>query len=229
MDTELQKERIMELINEIIDDVSREMLNELRNMLNAANPQLKDVAEELSSKLRKALSGHVPEQRLNELLDKLPDDLTYFIEAGMRRAVRKMAKMLYYSIEEKVDMKLHNFLEIPEVLMSLPEKVKKALAEWWEWYDERFNLPTGAFLDRGKTRICVTYNMAKLNVICLEGCLAHEETNCKKECRDYLRSANHVAEHAIRHLQEVLEDHGIEYNTADFVLGRTKYMCVDVI
>jgi len=212
-----QTEMIRQLVSEILDDVESQMLREMRML----RPQMKLIAEKAAATLKEALKGHVPDGRL-ELLDKLPNDFMYFVDG----AVRKVIKLLYFDIEEKIDM-AHNFLEIPEVLKSpLPEEVKKVLAEWWMWYDERFALPSGAFLHDGGLRVCVTYNTARLSIICAEWCLGKGKTNCK-ECENYI-DADHVAAHAIKHLQMLLDDYNIKYDRADFMLRHTKYVCTDV-
>jgi hypothetical protein len=213
-----QTEMIRRLVSEILDDVESQMLREMRML----RPQMKVIAEKAAAALKEALKGHVPDGRL-ELLDKLPNDFMYFVDG----AVRKVIKLLYFDIEEKIDMMTHNFLEIPEVLKSpLPEEVKKTLAEWWMWYNERFALPSGAFLHDGGLRVCVAYNTARLSIICGEWCLEKGKTSCK-ECENYIE-ADHVATHAIKHLQMLLEDYTIRYDRADFTLRHTKYVCIDI-
>ena len=118
-----QVEMIRQLVSEILDDVESQMLQEVRML----RPQMKLIAEKAAATLKEVLKGHIPDGRL-ELLDKLSNDFLYFIDGAVRKAI----KLLYFDIEEKIDM-AHNFLEIPETLKSpLPEEVKKALAEWWK-------------------------------------------------------------------------------------------------
>jgi len=232
--TQIEKEKISQLIKETIDGGLRQrVIDEVLDVWEVIAPRIREIAEWALVELREALKGLVPDEYLNEPLSKLPNDLVYFLAMGMERAVNKAFELAVLGVGEKVEMTLNNFLRMPEVLesASLPEEVKKALNEWWAMYREQFTFPAGVFLlNDGGIRVCVAYNTARLFAICAEECIRRgkEEVSCRERCKDYLAAVGYGAGLARKQLQEVLDSRGIKHSNVDLELGGIKYACVDI-
>jgi len=226
--TQVEKEKISQLIKETIHGGLRQrIVDEVRDMCEVT--RIREIARRAVAELKEALKGLVPDEYLNEALSGFPEDLVYFAAVGLEGAVDKAFELAVLGVDEKVDMVRHGFLRIPEVLKStlLPEEVKKALWEWWEWYNERFVLSAGAFLRNDGLRVCVTYNTARLFILCTEWCVGRRRDDCREECENHM-GLDHVARRTTKRLQEILDEYGVKHGTTDLTLGNTKYVCVDI-
>jgi len=233
MNTQTQTQTEIERIKEVINyELRQKVLDEIYDTLNVVTPHINEIAEKTATKLKEYIENSIADERLKETLcetfDNLPKDILYFIAAGVERAVRKTFEVMLFDIDDKTKVASHT-MKVPETLESLPDEIKKPLSEWWEWYNERFALPVVAFPHYGGLRVCVTYNAARVTVLCVESCMGRgkDETSCREECRDHL-GADHIASSVRKHLQRILDVYGIKHNAVDLWLGNTKYTCVDI-
>jgi uncharacterized membrane-anchored protein YjiN (DUF445 family) len=112
--TEMEKAKIKQFrceAKDIIDEVARKVMDEVQEELKPATARIKEVAERAAAAL-KAFVESAPfddehlKAALNESFDKLPDVMEIFIDAAVRRAVKKTFETIRLDIDEKTNMAL---------------------------------------------------------------------------------------------------------------------------
>ena len=140
---------------------------------------------------------------------------------------------------EKMEIKLREALEKGLVSGS----VKKALEEFWEWYDWRYVMPVTAVLDGDYITVYVYYDITEELEVCEKSCventkkeLEQEEYSdddiaggCHESCmEDIVRDINEDFGEIRRYLFKCLDRRGLDYDWEDSWDYNTRYLAVDI-
>jgi DNA-binding transcriptional ArsR family regulator len=76
-------------------------------------------------------------------------------------------------------------LKVPEVLKDsrLPEKLRQALEEFWEWYDVRYAVPVEVDIEPGAVRIVVSHDIEPELRECEDICVKEYGEEVKRELK----------------------------------------------
>ena len=140
---------------------------------------------------------------------------------------------------EKMEIKLREALEKGLVSGS----VKKALEEFWEWYDWRYVMPVTIAKEGDYITLYVYYDITEELEVCEKACverakkeLAEDEYSdddiaggCHESCmEDIVRDINEDFGEIRRYLFRYLDRHGLKYDWEDGWDYNTKYLAVDI-
>jgi len=140
---------------------------------------------------------------------------------------------------EKMEIKLREALEKGLVSGS----VKKALEEFYEWYDWRYVMPVTIVKEGDYITLYVYYDITEELEVCEKACVEHarkelmedeysEEDiagSCYDSCMDdIVRDINEDFGEIRRYLFKCLDRHGLKYDWEDSWDYNTRYLAVDI-
>jgi len=120
---------------------------------------------------------------------------------------------------ETIEMDMPTALEFT----LIPDKVREALKEWWEWYEPRYAMPITVTFDCGYIGLIVEYDITEEVDACIDACVKQAEKDgldvgdigpsCADTCLgEVAGDTNTVFNEVWRKLWPILDKHGLKYD-----------------
>jgi len=104
----------------------------------------------------------------------------------------------------------------------LPEQLRRALKEWWEWYDVRYAMPIEISVESGVVRVTIFYDIEEELRRCEEACVKEAEKELNIEWEEAKEKIWHGCHEGCTEdiVRDLYTDVGIVTNMLDKVLKK---------